>query len=75
MRPIYPPIDRAQQNSKIPRIVGMFARRLQAQERLTQEMAKAIAEETAPQGVAVMCEASRGGKKSAPPEGGYQSTS
>ena len=68
MHVAYLPPDKLIGLSKIPRIVDMFARRLQAQERLTQEMAKAIAEETAPQGVAVMCEASRGGKKSAPPE-------
>ncbi len=44
--------------SKIPRIVNMFARRLQAQERLTQEVAEAISRLVAPRGVAVMCEAS-----------------
>jgi len=44
--------------SKIPRIVNMFARRLQVQERLTQEIAEAICSAIAPRGVAVMCEAS-----------------
>jgi GTP cyclohydrolase I len=44
--------------SKIPRIVNMFARRLQVQERLTQEVADAVSEAIAPRGVAVMCEAS-----------------
>jgi GTP cyclohydrolase I len=44
--------------SKIPRIVNMFARRLQVQERLTQQVAEAIQEATKPRGVAVMCEAS-----------------
>ncbi len=44
--------------SKIPRIVNMFARRLQVQERLTQEVAGAISRLVAPRGVAVMCEAS-----------------
>jgi GTP cyclohydrolase I len=41
--------------SKIPRIVNMFARRLQVQERLTQEVAEAICGAVAPR---VMCEAS-----------------
>jgi len=36
----------------------MFARRLQVQERLTQEVAEAISDAIAPRGVAVMCEAS-----------------
>ena len=44
--------------SKIPRIVNMFARRLQVQERLTQEVAEAICRAIAPRGVAVICEAS-----------------
>lgn len=43
--------------SKIPRIVDMFARRLQLQERLTQQVASAITEAIAPRGVGVMCEA------------------
>ena len=43
--------------SKIPRIVDMFARRLQLQERLTQQVAEAITEAVAPRGVAVLCEA------------------
>lgn len=43
--------------SKIPRIVNMFARRLQVQERLTQEVAEALADAVDPRGVAVMCEA------------------
>ena len=44
--------------SKIPRIVNMFARRFQVQERLTQEVAEAVSECVTPRGVAVMCEAS-----------------
>jgi GTP cyclohydrolase I len=44
--------------SKIPRIVNMFARRLQVKERLTQEVAEALSDEIDPRGVAVMCEAS-----------------
>jgi GTP cyclohydrolase I len=43
--------------SKIPRIVDMFARRLQIQERLTQEIAQTIAEVIDPVGVGVICEA------------------
>jgi GTP cyclohydrolase I len=43
--------------SKIPRIVDMFARRLQVQERLTSQIADAIRERTAPLGVAVVMEA------------------
>lgn len=43
--------------SKLPRIVDMFARRLQLQERLTQQVAGAITEAIAPRGVGVLCEA------------------
>ncbi len=44
--------------SKIPRIVDIFARRLQIQERLTREIAEAINELIEPKGVAVLLEAS-----------------
>jgi GTP cyclohydrolase I len=43
--------------SKIPRIVDVFARRLQVQERLTQQIADAIEEAIHPQGVGVVLEA------------------
>jgi GTP cyclohydrolase I len=43
--------------SKIPRLVNMFARRLQIQERLTSQIAQAIREHLAPQGVGVIIEA------------------
>jgi len=43
--------------SKIPRIVDMFARRLQIQERLTQEVAHTIQAVIDPVGVGVICEA------------------
>ena len=43
--------------SKIPRIVDMYARRLQIQERLTQEVAHTIQEVIDPVGVGVICEA------------------
>jgi len=55
--------------SKIPRIVEMFARRLQVQERMTQQIADFLTETLQPQGVAVvvegqhMCAAMRGVKK------------
>jgi GTP cyclohydrolase I len=43
--------------SKMPRIVDVFARRLQVQERLTQQIAEAIEEAIQPQGVGVVIEA------------------
>ena len=43
--------------SKLPRIVDVFARRLQVQERLTHQVAEAINEAIHPQGVAVVMEA------------------
>ena len=55
--------------SKIPRIVDMFARRLQVQERMTRQIAELLVEVLNPQGVAVvlegahMCSMMRGVKK------------
>jgi len=43
--------------SKIPRLVDVFARRLQVQERLTRQIGDAITEAIHPQGVAVIMEA------------------
>jgi GTP cyclohydrolase I len=43
--------------SKIPRIVDAFARRLQIQERMTQEIAQTIQQVLDPVGVGVICEA------------------
>lgn len=43
--------------SKIPRIVEMFARRLQVQERMTQQIAQFLDELIAPRGVGVVVEA------------------
>ena len=43
--------------SKIPRVVDMFARRLQIQERLTSQIAQAIQETIEPKGVGVVVEA------------------
>lgn len=44
--------------SKIARIVEMFSRRLQVQERLTKQVALALSEILEPQGVAVVVESS-----------------
>jgi len=43
--------------SKIPRLVDMYARRLQVQERLTMQIAETINEKISPRGVAVVIEA------------------
>ena len=43
--------------SKVARLVNMFARRLQIQERMTSQIATAIEEKIAPQGVGVIIEA------------------
>jgi len=43
--------------SKIPRLVEVFARRLQVQERLTAQIADALQELLEPEGVGVVCEA------------------
>jgi GTP cyclohydrolase I len=43
--------------SKLPRIVDMFARRLQVQERLTEQIATAVQDVLAPKGVGVVIEA------------------
>jgi GTP cyclohydrolase I len=42
--------------SKIPRLVDVFARRLQIQERMTNQIAETIREKIDPMGVAVVCE-------------------
>lgn len=43
--------------SKIPRLVDLFARRLQVQERMTKEIAEAMMDKLNPRGVAVVIEA------------------
>jgi len=53
----YLPKDRVIGLSKLPRIVDMFARRLQLQERMTQQIAEAVSEVVSPRGVGVLCEA------------------
>ena len=53
----YLPKDKVIGLSKILRIVNMFARRMQLQERLTQQIAEALESAVSPRGVAVMAEA------------------
>jgi GTP cyclohydrolase I len=53
----YVPDGRVVGLSKLPRIVDVFARRLQVQERLTTQIAEAIVEALRPLGVAVVIEA------------------
>jgi GTP cyclohydrolase I len=52
----YIPQQRVIGLSKIPRIVDVFARRLQVQERMTNQIAETIREKVDPLGVAVVCE-------------------
>jgi len=65
----YLPRERIVGLSKIPRIVDMFARRLQVQERMTRQIAEFLDELLHPQGVAVvveglhLCATMRGAKK------------
>jgi GTP cyclohydrolase I len=65
----YIPSEKVIGLSKIPRIVEMYARRLQVQERMTQEIAQLLDEILEPQGVGVvvegshMCSMMRGVKK------------
>jgi GTP cyclohydrolase IA len=53
----YIPRDKVIGLSKLPRIVDVFARRLQIQERMTQQIAQTIQEMIEPVGVGVICEA------------------
>src|SRR6187431_1891069 len=53
----YIPSTRVIGLSKVPRLVDVFARRLQVQERLTSQIADTILEKIAPLGVAVVVEA------------------
>jgi GTP cyclohydrolase IA len=52
----YIPRSRVIGLSKIPRLVDVFARRLQIQERMTNQIAETIREKIDPLGVAVVCE-------------------
>ena len=53
----YLPGDKIIGLSKIPRIVDLYARRLQVQERLTEQVADALVELLQPKGVVVLAEA------------------
>jgi len=53
----YIPAGRVIGLSKIPRVVDMYARRLQIQERLTQQIADLLMEQLEPKGVGVVIEA------------------
>ena len=57
MHVAYLPKDKVIGLSKLPRIVDAFARRLQIQERLTQQVAQTIEQIIDPVGVGVICEA------------------
>ena len=65
----YLPKDKVIGLSKIPRLVDMFSKRLQVQERMTQEIAHAINDSISPKGVGVvvegkhLCASMRGVKK------------
>lgn len=68
----YLPTNKVIGLSKIPRLVDMFARRLQVQERMTHQIADMLDEILAPRGVAIaiegqhMCSMMRGVKKEHP---------
>lgn len=53
----YVPTDKVVGLSKLPRLVDVFARRLQVQERLTNQIAETLMEKIKPQGVGVVIEA------------------
>jgi GTP cyclohydrolase I len=57
MHVAYLPKEKVIGLSKLPRIVDMYARRLQIQERLTQQIAQSIQDMVDPLGVGVICEA------------------
>jgi GTP cyclohydrolase I len=57
MHVAYLPDEKVIGLSKIPRLVDVFARRLQIQERLTQQVAETIQDLVNPKGVGVICEA------------------
>ena len=53
----YVPSNKVIGLSKVPRVVDMFARRLQVQERLTQQIAQTIEQFVKPKGVGVIIQA------------------
>ncbi len=53
----YLPTNKVVGLSKIPRLVDMYARRLQVQERLTMQIAQTLDDKISPRGVAVVVEA------------------
>lgn len=53
----YIPVKKVIGLSKIPRLVNLYSRRLQIQERLTSQIAKAIHQHISPEGVGVVIEA------------------
>ncbi len=53
----YIPTDKVVGLSKLPRLVDVFARRLQVQERLTNQIAETLMKKIKPQGVGVVIEA------------------
>jgi GTP cyclohydrolase I len=57
MHVAYLPRERVIGLSKIPRLVDVFARRMQIQERLTQQVAETIQDLIDPVGVGVICQA------------------
>ena len=57
MHVAYLPADRIIGLSKIPRLVELYARRFQVQERLTEQVADALVELLEPKGVVVLAEA------------------
>jgi len=57
MHVAYIPREKVIGLSKIPRLVDMFARRLQLQERLTQQVAQTLQDVLNPLGVGVVCQA------------------
>lgn len=56
----YRPLDRVVGISKLSRLVDAFSRRLQLQERLTQQIGLTLWQELAPRGVAVVIDATHG---------------
>lgn len=54
---VYRPVEYVAGLSKLTRLVDCFARRLQIQERMTQQIAEALDQQLEPSGVLVICQA------------------